>query len=146
MLQDKRISKNYKLICIKHIRWFLAIAYIIVCAWLVYSDLEGQANIIVCPSKLLYQIPCPGCGITRATLKFFHLNIVDALALNPNVIFSILFIICSPFILLVDIVSKNNIVFRLYNNIEALLHQKIIWIPFFFFELFIWIRNVMYGI
>ena len=115
----------------------------IVCGWLYYANLEGQAGIIVCPSKLLYNVPCPGCGITRATLKFLHFDIMGAMALNPNVIISILFLILCPILLLIDRIEKKNIILRLYTHIELLLHKKTIWIPFLIIETLIWLHNII---
>jgi hypothetical protein len=116
---------------------------VIACGWLYYANLEGQAGVIVCPSKLIYNVPCPGCGITRATLKFLHLDIMGALVLNPNVIFSIIFLILGPFILLVDCIGKKNLILRLYTYIELLLRKKAIWVPFLIIEALIWLHNII---
>ncbi len=124
----------------------LAISYVIVCVWLIIANSEGQADIIVCPSKLLYNFPCPGCGITRATLKFLHCDIISAFTMNPNVIFSILFIIIYPFLFFVDITIKKGIICRLFSHVEDLLHQKYIWIPFLVIEILIWVHNIRTGI
>jgi hypothetical protein len=115
---------------------------VIVCGWLLYANSEGQAGIIVCPSKLLYHIPCPGCGITRATLRFFHFDIMGALELNPNVIFSMLFLTICPILLLIDCISERKILLWLYTNVEVLLHKKVIWISFLIVEILIWLHNI----
>lgn len=143
MQQNKRTTKNYRHICIKHIHVIIAISYVIICGWLLYANSEGQAGIIVCPSKLLYHIPCPGCGITRATLRFLHFDIKGALLMNPNVIFSITFLFICPIILLIDWNGKKDIFSRLYNNIELLFHKKVIWIPFLIIEILIWFHNII---
>ena len=33
---------------------------------------------IDCPFKMLFKIPCPGCGMTRAWLSVFSLNLLKA--------------------------------------------------------------------
>ena len=146
MLQSRRITKSYKHICIKKNTLLLAISYLIVCLWLIYANSEGQAGIIVCPSKLLYHIPCPGCGITRATIKFLHCNIVDALLLNPNVLLSIVFLLICPILIIIELITKKDVVIYLYKRIERCLHRKTIWMPLFIIEILIWIHNIMMNI
>lgn len=124
----------------------MAISYVIVWGWLIFANIEGQTGIIVCPSKLLYHLPCPGCGITRATLKFLNFEMLDALRINPNVIFSIIFLICCPIILFADYVYKSCFTVYLYDYIETMLHKKIVWIPFFIFEILIWLHNIGHGV
>jgi hypothetical protein len=41
------------------------------------------AEVPVCPTALFFGIPCPGCGLTRATLALFRGDIRQALALHP---------------------------------------------------------------
>jgi hypothetical protein len=38
-----------------------------------------------CPTALLLGVPCPGCGLTRATLLLFSGDIVGALRMHPLV-------------------------------------------------------------
>lgn len=116
------------------------------CVWLIYANSEGQAGIIVCPSKLFYNIPCPGCGITRATLEFLHCNVNGALLLNPNVLLSIAFLLTCPLIIIIELLTKKEIVTYLYTKIEEWLHQKKIWIPLFIIELLVWIHNIIMNI
>lgn len=37
----------------------------------------------ICPSAALFRQPCPGCGLTRATLALLHGDLGAAMALNP---------------------------------------------------------------
>ena len=39
----------------------------------------------VCPTALFLGIPCPGCGLTRATLALLHGDIAGALRFHPLV-------------------------------------------------------------
>lgn len=39
----------------------------------------------VCPTAGLFGIPCPGCGLTRATLDLLHGNLSAALHMHPLV-------------------------------------------------------------
>ena len=38
-----------------------------------------------CPSATLFGVPCPGCGLTRATLALLHGDVVAAWRLHPLV-------------------------------------------------------------
>jgi hypothetical protein len=38
-----------------------------------------------CPTALFLGVPCPGCGLTRATLALFSGNVAEALRLHPLV-------------------------------------------------------------
>jgi hypothetical protein len=42
-------------------------------------------GIPVCPSATLFGIPCPGCGLTRATLAALHGDFAAALRFHPLV-------------------------------------------------------------
>ncbi|HXS35195.1 MAG TPA: DUF2752 domain-containing protein, partial [Flavipsychrobacter sp.] len=44
--------------------------------WLPVADVTG------CPFKMLTTIPCPGCGMSRATLYLFKGDISDSLYCN----------------------------------------------------------------
>ena len=121
------------------------IAYLIVCLWL-YTAKEGQTNIIVCPSKLLYGIPCPGCGVTRATLMALHGDIIDALAFNPNCLFSIVFILTFPFVFCVSIYKKKDYTTYFYNMMNNYIRNKFLLTIILFVEICIWIHNIIHGI
>lgn len=41
------------------------------------------ATVWHCPIKLLFGIPCPGCGTTRACLSLLRMNIRDAFMYQP---------------------------------------------------------------
>jgi Protein of unknown function (DUF2752) len=44
-----------------------------------------RAHVPFCPMAGLLGVPCPGCGLTRATLALLHGNVREALHLHPLV-------------------------------------------------------------
>ncbi len=58
------------------------------------SYLNVAPDIIRCPFKILTTIPCPGCGMSRATLFLFKGDIVESLHSN---------LLCIPFTLCIAI-------------------------------------------
>lgn len=121
------------------------IAYAIVCLWL-YIAKEGETAIIVCPSKLLYGLPCPGCGVTRATLMALHGEILEALAFNPNCLFAIVFILAFPFVVCVSIYRKKDYATYSYNLMNNYIRNKFRLTIFSLVEICIWVHNIINGI
>lgn len=60
-------------------RAFIALGIIGAVGLLLASELP------VCPTALFFGIPCPGCGLTRATRALLHGHVHEALALHPLV-------------------------------------------------------------
>ena len=141
MQPKNKTTPNFRHIFIKP-QVIAIIAYIIVCLWL-YIAKEGKTAIIVCPSKLLYGIPCPGCGVTRATLMALHGDIIEALAFNPNCLFAIAFILVFPFVVYVSIYKKKDYTAYSYNMINNYIKNKPLLTIFLFVEICIWIRNIV---
>ena len=128
-----------------HKRFYLwtTVLYTGACLWLVVSRLaEGQTKWVVCPSKRLFHIPCPGCGITRATHLWFQGNFLPALALNPNVVLAVLFLTVTPVLLLYDLLTRQERLWMLYERAERMLHLKKVNLPFALFEAAVWIHNI----
>jgi hypothetical protein len=44
------------------------------------------AGLLRCPFALVLRLPCPGCGLTRATLRLWHGDLAGALAFHPLVL------------------------------------------------------------
>jgi hypothetical protein len=59
---------------------FQAFVPLLLIALLLASDL------LVCPARFAFGIPCPGCGLTRATLALLHGDLAEAHHLHPLVL------------------------------------------------------------
>lgn len=66
---------------------------------------EGS-SFLRCPSNLLFNINCPGCGTQRAIHHILHLEMIDALRFNA------LFVLSSPIILAVILIMIYNFIFN----------------------------------
>jgi hypothetical protein len=60
-------------------RWAIAFALVLPFAFAVLNEFP------ICPTAGLLGLPCPGCGLTRATLLLFQGEFAAALALHPLV-------------------------------------------------------------
>src|SRR5690349_9269932 len=50
-----------------------------------------------CPSILLFDLPCPSCGTTRALAALSEFHLLEALRLNPLIVISLgLFLFAPP--------------------------------------------------
>lgn len=123
------------------------IIYAIACAWVIVAYCtEGQSGLVVCPSKLIYHIPCPGCGMTRATLLVIHGHWADAIRMNPNVVICMVGIIIFPILLVADMAKDTACLHQTYQKIEHLLHKRLVISLILLFELAIMAHNYICGI
>src|SRR5690606_41256618 len=60
--------------------WLRAAGVLVLCVPLALALASGFP---LCPSAGLFGLPCPGCGLTRATLLLFSGNLVESLAVHP---------------------------------------------------------------
>ena len=61
-----------------------------------------------CPIKSIFNISCPGCGLTRSITSLLQLNILDRLYYNILGIPLFLFFITSYLLIVIDIIKKRN--------------------------------------
>lgn len=140
MQQESGITRNFR--SSYKIQSIAIVAYVIVCLWLYIAE-EGEMTIIVCPSKLIYGLPCPGCGVTRAILMAFHGDLIEALAYNPNCLFAIVFVFVFPIIIGNSILKKKNYTEYIYNKVNEAVKNKFVLITLLLMEVCIWIHNVI---
>ena len=121
--------------------------YIVVAVWLiVFVFSGGNVGFTVCPSKWIYHIPCPGCGLTRAMMLVFSGRWADAFALNPNVVLPVVLLPTVPLVLLYDLFTHSRSLPAIYNLIESVLRRRYVLIALLAAEAAIWIANIVRGI
>lgn len=130
-------------------RFYLLVAgvYTLVIAWLwVAAHGGGSVSIVVCPTKLLWHVPCPSCGVTRATLLMLSGRVTDALCLNPNVVWSTLFVGLTPLLLLTDLIGRHTYTLRVACFIDQWLTRKAVLLPLLAAEALIGVHNIWIGV
>ncbi|MCF0199504.1 MAG: DUF2752 domain-containing protein [Bacteroidaceae bacterium] len=110
------------------------------------TTFEGQTQITICPSKLLYHIPCPGCGVTRATLLALSGDYRSAFILNPNVIFSLSFIFIYPIVAVLSLATRKHLLIHIFQLLDRLVKRRIVLLVVLLLELTIWMCNIYCGI
>lgn len=111
--------------------------------WFIVSIISGTQEIIVCPSKLILHLPCPGCGTTTAAKMIFAGNIADGMIHNPNAVLLPLFAIIYICSYMVDI-RCNEPLGRTFDTIVSQPHIKKIFLPaLLLLEAAIWARNII---
>ena len=63
---------------------------------------------IKCPIKAITNIPCPGCGLTRAFRAIFNLDFPKAIKYNVLAPFIFTFFLISIILILIDKTKKTN--------------------------------------
>lgn len=127
---------------VKRMTHYLWVGYIAAVLWLLFCNSHHGGNITVCPTKLLWHIPCPGCGITRATLLFMEGNFLDAIKMNPNVLFSVLFITTFPIMAITQRITGIDYVHKIYVLVENCLRQKPVLFVVLCFEIMVEVNNI----
>ena len=122
---------------------YLWLAYTATIVWLLLCNVKNDSNIVVCPTKLIWGVPCPGCGTTRATFLFMNGSIKDALMLNPNVVFAVSFVFIFPFVAIAKLFIKDFSIYKCYQFAEKALKKPIIITLLLSFELFIFVNNLI---
>jgi hypothetical protein len=62
--------------------WLAALLLTPFVLWLLPADIFDEGKIILCPSRLFFDIECFGCGMTRAIMHMHHFEFADALYFN----------------------------------------------------------------
>jgi hypothetical protein len=65
--------------------WLVLLLMAPLVLWLLPADFFDQ-GLVVCPSRVLFDLECFGCGMTRAVMYLHHLDIDQAVYFNPGVL------------------------------------------------------------
>ena len=101
-----------------------------------------EHHFTVCPSKLFYGMPCPGCGSTRALKLLVEGHPLAAALMNPNIYIILAGSLAIAAALPAQAITGKDYLARMNNW----LNQKKVLVPFFIFEFAIWIKNILMGI
>ena len=96
-------------------------------------------SITLCPTKILWGIPCPGCGITRAVKLCFEGDLLAAVRMNPNIILVWIVLPIAPLILITQLKTRKDYIAR----INAFLDKKVYLVIILIAEGSIWIYNIV---
>jgi hypothetical protein len=64
--------------------WLFLLILTPIVLWLLPSDFFDESKVILCPSRLFFDIECWGCGMTRAIMHLHHIELDDALYFNKG--------------------------------------------------------------
>lgn len=89
-----------------------------------------------CPSRVLFNIYCPGCGSQRALHHLLHFDIQQAFLYNP------LMIVLLPLLIALIIQFILRHFFNIYWKIGIVYSNVFLWLLFTIFTLYFILRNV----
>lgn len=117
---------------------FLFVIYILGIIWIIAGRAYGW-KITVCPIKLLSGLPCPDCGTTRAIEMVLDGDMIGGIMMNPNIILVAAIAMGAPFIL-----AANFLYGKDYMRIaDRWLNRRPVFISLIFFEMTIWMYNIV---
>lgn len=98
-------------------------AFLLLIFVLLLFEVNGT-SLWCCPIYYLTGFPCPGCGLTRATLCLFRLEVVEAMHYNVSILFLFpLFCACS-IVLSIDCIFKRDYLYHIVRKLDKLLKRN----------------------
>lgn len=62
--------------------WLMLLLLVPIILWILPANFFDDSQVVLCPSRLLFNFECLGCGMTRAVMHLHHLDIENALFYN----------------------------------------------------------------
>ena len=62
--------------------WMVALVIFPFVLWIMPTDYFDNGELILCPSRAIFDIECFGCGMTRAIMHVHHFNFVEGFYYN----------------------------------------------------------------
>lgn len=125
---------------------FLLAACALGYGWIGYHLNYSNQGLSTCVIKNVTGIPCPSCGSTRSIEALLHGQFVEALFINPAgyiILFVMMFI---PIWILLDLLRKNDSMWRAYNALEKVLSKPWLALLLGFMVLANWFWNISKGL
>jgi hypothetical protein len=80
------------------------------------SYFEGDSQTVLCPTRLISGVPCPGCGMGRASVEIFHGNFIDSIYFHVLAIPFNIIVIISLIWMISDLVKRKESFFPAINR------------------------------
>jgi hypothetical protein len=117
--------------------WVCNLMWLALLLWLAvgWTDSGYRDTVTVCPTKLVWRMPCPTCGVTRAFLLTAHGRFAEALQMNINVLLLIPAYIIFPLAGIIGLATGKNLQLRLLNTVDKMCRKWAFVVPFAIFEI-----------
>ena len=99
-------------------------------------------NVITCPSRLIYDLPCAGCGGTRAFILLIKGHPIDAFFMNPNVYLVVPYFLAGFVLMVYDFFRHTDLLNKCYAISKKWGGRPVVYIPILIFELVVWGYNI----
>ncbi|MEG1580149.1 MAG: DUF2752 domain-containing protein [Bacteroidaceae bacterium] len=90
---------------------------------------EAGYTFVICPFRLIFGIPCPACGSTRALIAIQNGSFLDALRINPLSYLLLTGAIIALLVLLLDVLFQKRYTWQLYLLFDKSMRRPIFFIP-----------------
>lgn len=109
--------------------------------WL-FFNLHHQQTGSICLFKNILHIPCPSCGITRGIILIVQGHFTEGVLLNPLCLVVLTGLISFPFLILLDLIFRKELLLRLYERTEHVFRRAIVYIPSLILIFSNWLWNI----
>lgn len=118
--------------------FILILVYLFGIVWIILNE-YFNLSITFCPTKVLWGLPCPGCGMTRAVKLCFEGELWAAARMNPNIILVWIILPIAPFILITQLATRKDYIAK----INTYLNKKVYLVIILIAEGTVWIYNIV---